>query len=327
MTLTYLLHGATLALAWFGAANLVACAAVACAARTLVGDDCPRSSTWWLTLRCLPALASVAFVAIVFVPSYLRFEPRETIEGFDLTLTVCAAGALVLFAAAAIRGGRAWRRSRRQAALWLHGARPLAGTPAALPAYAIGSAPTPLMALAGIRSPRVFVSDRLIAALTASELEVTLAHEWRHARSRDNLKRLLMRLLPDALAGSAIGAAIERRWASAAEHAADRAATAGDADARCALASALVKVARLMPVTGPAQAGHGVRGFDPISTLVGGGDLASRVETLLDEPAALPSSRLALWIGASALAGAAIAYAPMLHAVHEITEVLVNSLP
>jgi Zn-dependent protease with chaperone function len=327
MTPTYLLHGATLALAWFGAANLVACAAVAWAARARVGDGRPRSSAWWLTLRCLPALASIAFVAIVFVPSYLRFEPRETLEGFDLTLTVCAAGALGLVAAAAVRGVRAWLRSRRQAAVWLRGARPLAGTPAALPAYAIGSAPTPLMALAGIRSPRVFVSDRLIATLTASELEVTLAHEWRHARSRDNLKRLLMRLLPDALAGTSIGAAIERRWASAAEHAADRGATAGDADARCALASALVKVARLMPVSRQPESGHDLRRFDPISTLVGGGDLASRVESLLDEPAAPTSSHRALWVGASALAGAAVAYAPLLHAVHEITEVLVNSLP
>jgi beta-lactamase regulating signal transducer with metallopeptidase domain len=129
----------------------------------------------------------------------------------------------------------------------------------------------------------------------------------------------LIRLLPDALAGTATAAVIEQRWASAAEHAADRAATAGDPDARCALASALVKVARLMPPTAAP--------FEAISTLVGGSDLASRIESLLDEPAAPTASRRGLWPAATACAAVAVAYAPLLRAVHEITEVLVNSLP
>lgn len=314
----YLTHGVTLALAWFAAANVIASAIVAIAARVLVADTRPRTPAWWLTVRCLPTAASLAFVAAVFVPSYLRFEPRETIEGFDLTVTVCAVGALALLAIAAVRGARAWRRAAAQADVWMRGARPITGG-GLVPIYTIGSAPAPLMALAGLVSPRVFVSERLVGALTPEELDATLAHEACHARAADNGKRLLMRLLPDALAGTAIAASIEQRWATAAEHAADHAATADDPDARCALASALVKVARLMP---PAAAP-----FEPISTLVGGGDLTARVESLLAEPAPRIGSRRGLGTVVALCAAVAIAYAPLLRAVHEITEVVVNSLP
>jgi Zn-dependent protease with chaperone function len=324
MTREYLVHGVTLALAWFAVANLIASAMVVVAARWSAADDRPRTPGWWFGLRCVPAAAAVAFVGVVFVPSYIRFEPRATIEGFDLTLTICAAGALALIVASFARAMHAWQRASHQAAVWMRGARRYEA-PSAVPAYTIGSAPAPLMALVGVLSPRVFVSDRLVDVLSRDELDATLAHEASHARSHDNVKRLVMRLLPDALALGPMGGAIERRWASAAEHAADRAATGGDAAARCALASALVKVARLMPAE--RRVSDLTRASDPISTLVGGGDLASRVESLLGDAPAVVASPRVRWPGVAAVAVAAIAYAPALHAVHEITELLVNSLP
>jgi Zn-dependent protease with chaperone function len=316
MTTGYVVHGVLLALAWFGVANIVSSAAVAAGSMWLAGAAQERTPRWWLTLRCLPAAASLLFVVAVFVPSYVRFEPREAAEGFDVTLTICAAIALAIVAAALFRGIRAWRRARRQSAVWMRSAQPLASYP--VQAFSIGPAPAPLMALAGIAAPRLFVSERLLNALTAEELDATLAHELAHARSRDNLKRLLMRTLPDALAGTPFAGALERGWASASEHAADLRATGGDPAARCALAAALVKVARLMPVPVPP--------LEPISTLVGGGDLASRIESLLNEPAAPRRSTSLGWTAAAAVL-AAIAYAPLIVAVHEITEVLVNSLP
>ena len=335
MTREYVGHGVALALAWFAVANVIASAVVGAAAHWLVAGDRPRTPGWWLALRCVPAVASFAFVAAVFVPSYVRFEPRETIEGFDVTLTLCAAAAVTLLVVSAARAARAWRRASRQAVVWTHNARPFGTPSAAVPAYTIGSAPVPLMALVGLRSPRVFVSDRLVETLSRDELDATLAHEASHARSHDNLKRLLMRLLPDALAMVPMAGTIERHWASAAEHAADRAATGGDAAARCTLASALVKVARLMP-TADTSAGSGFSGTsgdtfsgtsDPISTLVGGGDLAARVESLLSDSPAAATSWAVRWPGLAAVAVAAIAYAPAVRAVHEITEILVNSLP
>jgi hypothetical protein len=69
--------------------------------------------------------------------------------------------------------------------------------------------------------------------------------------------------------------------------------------------------------------------LEPISTLVGGGELASRVQRLLNAPSA-PAGRLSRSVvaaAAAAIAGLAIAYGPLLRAIHDATEVLVNSLP
>ena len=87
--LPYLAHGTTLALAWFFLFNLAATAAVVLVSSRLT----PRAASpgFWLALRLAPAALSIGFVALVFLPSYWRYEPRELVEGFDVTLTALAA--------------------------------------------------------------------------------------------------------------------------------------------------------------------------------------------------------------------------------------------
>ena len=136
-----------------------------------------------------------------------------------------------------------------------------------------------------------------------------------------------MRTAPDFLATTSVAGALERRWASAAEQVADRRACemvtlADRGRARCALASAIVKVARMMPPMSPAA--------EPICTLVDGGDIASRVRSLLDDgaPAATTPRAHGYAIGAVLAAAAlAFAFAPLLRVVHVATEVLVHTLP
>jgi hypothetical protein len=130
-----------------------------------------------------------------------------------------------------------------------------------------------------------------------------------------------MRAAPDLLMTMSAARAIEGRWASASEQVADRQACS-NGRARCALASALVKVARLMPPVTPLA--------EPISTLVDGGDIASRVHRLLDDGEPAPADRRfpRLWIaGALPALAVFIFYAPLLRIVHLATEVLVRSLP
>jgi Zn-dependent protease with chaperone function len=199
-------------------------------------------------------------------------------------------------------------------------ATPLTIDHASIVAFTI-DAPAPLMALVGVLRPRLLVARTLLDALTAEELTASIAHEVGHWRAWDNLKRLAMRAAPDLLSTTSTARAIERRWSSASEHAADRRAAA-DAPARCALASALVKAARLTPSMVPAA--------EPICTLISGGDIASRVERLLDDgaPAAPSGRRAALWIAAAIPAALlAASYTPALQLVHAATEVLVNRLP
>jgi Zn-dependent protease with chaperone function len=318
--MSYILHGVTLALAWFLVVNAAVSAIVAAAARRLMARDTAMPPGFWLSLRLLPCVAAIVFVAALFLPSYWRYEPREFVEGFDVTLTALAAIALLIVAASSARGLLAWRSAIRRADAWMQTARPLPIGDAGMAAFAIDE-DAPLMALVGVLRPRLFVARCLLDALTAEELAASVAHEAGHRRAWDNLKRLAMRAAPDVLAVAAAARGIERRWASAAEHAADRRA-AGDGPTRCALASALVKVARLTPPMTPLA--------EPISTLVDGGEIASRVERLLDDATPAPGRRRAvgLWL-ALAIPAAVLAagYTPLLQVVHTATEILVNRLP
>ncbi|HEV8346956.1 MAG TPA: M48 family metalloprotease [Vicinamibacterales bacterium] len=315
--MNFLLHGATLTFASFLAINLLVSALViAVVARQ------PRigSPTFWFALRMLPAAVAASFAAVVFVPSYWRYEPRETAEGFDITLIACALAALLMLAAAGARGVASWWRANRRARLWMHTSLPI-DLATTLPAFAV-DADQAVMALAGVFRPRLFVTRGLIDALTEEELAASVAHELRHSRAWDNLKRLAMCAVPDLLTTTGVARTIERRWASAAEHAADRMCGRADAAMRCALASALVKVARLTPPE-PIVA-------EPISTLIGGGEIAARVRVLLDDRAAAPERRRRSleWLGAAIVAAVlASTYGPLLRSVHELTEILVHSLP
>lgn len=322
--MSYLLHGATLALAWFLAANIALSAAVAVIARRVNSARLRRSASLLLLLRLLPAAASVLFVALVFIPSYVKFEPREFAEGFDVTLMLAALAAAALLVSAGVQGGIAWRRAVRRARVWTETAQPLALDGVGIPAFCI-EADQPVMALVGIVRARLLVTRGLIEALTPEELAVSIAHEIGHHRAWDNLKRLAMRSAPDLFGWTKAARRLEHEWAGAAEHTADAGASrAADRGARLALASALVKVARLMPAPTSIAV--------PISTLMGSGEIASRVRRLLDdapEPDAAPRrtspSRLALAL--AAVVSLALAYAPLLATVHGATEVLVHHLP
>jgi hypothetical protein len=328
MNALFVLHAFILALVWFVIVNGMAAVAVAAVARRLIDQDRARPASLWLGLRLLPAAASSVVVMTMFLPSYWLYEPREYTEGFQAALSIVALLASAIVIAATGRGAAAWMRASRRAASWASVSRPIALAGSSVPVYRI-EVDAPVMALVGVCRPRLFVSRSVIAALNDDELAASVAHEVGHRHAFDNFKRLMFLSAPDFLP-SAVARALEQRWASAAELRADRRASDGARDegaalgARCALASAIVKVARMMPV--PATM------VEPISTLVDGGDIESRVRSLLDpidiDPAGARTSRIAPAL-ATALALALIAggYAPLLRATHEVTEVLVQTLP
>ena len=316
----FVLHGTTLAFAWLMAVNLAATLAVAIAVRPLMATARGKAPGFWLAVRLCPAAASIAFVIVVFLPSYWKYEPREFAEGFDLTLSALAVAALAMVVAAAVRGVSASRRAACRTDAWLRMARPMTLRETSLPVFAIDT-DAPVMALVGVARPRLLITRGVLDALTDEELSASVAHEIGHRRSWDNLKRLAMCAAPDLLTATSAARAIERRWASASEHVADSQACE-TGRARCALASALVKVARLTPATTPIA--------EPISTLIDGGEIASRVRRLLDEgvPAAAPRWSPRRWIAvALPVAALVIGYPSLLRAVHAATEILVQTLP
>jgi Peptidase family M48 len=316
--LPYLLHGATLALAWFLMLNVAATLLVAIVSAALGRRAASAPPGVWLALRLAPAALSVVFAAGIFLPSYWRYEPREFVEGFDVTLTALAVAALVVAGAGIARGVRAWRRAAERTSAWMRTARPVRLPGTTIPAFAI-DADGPVMALVGIVRPRLLITRPVLDALSDEELRAGVAHEMGHRRALDNLKRLAMRSTPDLLSLTAVARSLEHRWAAASEYVADRAA--GDSGiARCALASALVKVARLTP---------SISTFgEPISALVDQADITTRVERLLDDATPAQPRGHGHRVGALAAAAALVlAYAPLLKLVHDVTEILVNTLP
>jgi Zn-dependent protease with chaperone function len=315
----YVLRGAILALAWLLAVNVFTTAAIVVAARGPVAADTQRPAAFWLALRLGPAVVSIGFVVLFFLPSYWRYEPRELGEEFDLTLTMFAVAAVALLCTSAARGVAAWRGAAGRTRAWRRRSRPLTLEGSPLPAYAVDVA-TPILALAGVLRPRLLITRGVLDALTGEELRAGVAHELGHWRAWDNLKRLAMRSAPDLLSIAPLARAIESRWAAAAERDADSQAC-GDDRARCALASALVKVARLTPPPTPIA--------EPISSLVDGGEIASRVQRLLADRRANAPRRMHLaWLGSAAIAPIVIAgYAPLLRLVHVATEALMHTLP
>ena len=321
MTTEFFVHGLTLTLAWFVATNAVVSALIAGAASIVERRNRMSSARFWMWLRLGPALVAAFFVVALFVPSYWRYEPRESVEGFDLSLTILAAIALLILLAAACRGIVSWLKARRRVNLWMAHARPMQTTAGALPAFLVG-VDQPMLALVGVLRPKLLITRGLLDALTPAELEAAVAHEIGHQRSFDNLKRLVMAAAPDCLTYFHTARRIERRWAAAAEHSADRISGPNVAAARCALASALVKVARLTPAT--------IDHAEPISALISGGEIAARVQRLLSDDDGVPPARAwtaRVGLGIACALISVVTYGPLLRLIHELTEVLVRSLP
>jgi hypothetical protein len=122
-----------------------------------------------------------------------------------------------------------------------------------LPSF--GTGPFPVIAVAGTLRPRLFVAEKICAALSDAELRAALAHECGHLAAHDNLKRALLRACRDVLSIVPVGRALDRAWAESTEVAADEhAARTGGPWAALDLAAALIKIARLVPAgTRPAM--------------------------------------------------------------------------
>src|SRR5579883_690245 len=229
------------------------------------------------TLRMAPSAAALLAVMALGVPSYLRFEPEGDGEAVGAACLVTALLAIAAPLNSMMRSARAVWRSRRAAGLPI--------------------------AMAGVIQPRLVLSGEIPRLLSSEELDAALRHEYAHAASRDNLKRLLMLLAPDSFAFFRPLAGLERAWKRFAEWAADDEAVSGEPRRALALASALVRVARL---------GAGAK-FELVTSLTEE-DLKLRVERLLGDwpPPARPAPRVS-WALPACAAGAAGILAVLLH--------------
>lgn len=198
-----------------------------------------RTADLLFALRMLPLAVSAAITAAFTVPSFLLFEPRSVDEPLGAAPLLLGFFALAAGISGIANVLIALRQTSRTISAWTSGAESVP-LPHSLPVLRI-SHPIPPMTVAGIVHPRILLSSSAEFLLTPAELKTALNHETAHFRSRDNLKKLVMQLVP--FPGMR---ALEIAWLDAAEMAADDAAVSTSSEA-LDLASALIKLSRLAP--------------------------------------------------------------------------------
>jgi hypothetical protein len=307
MMLPYFVRLLCLCLACFGLAQLVMGLGVSLLASRAIEAAERRgaraAARLLLAVRLLPAGTGLFLTLGLCLPSYLWLEEETAREPVGWTCLAAAMLGAWVVVMGLVRAGQALLRSPRldsPPSMALEGVR-----------CCVVASPWPIFALAGVFHERLLLSQGVLEALSPSELAAALGHERAHRAARDNLKRLLLRLTPLP------GGALDRAWAKFAEWAADDAAARGDAERSLALASALVRIARLSAdrVNFPLAS----------SLLAKEGDLAARVERLLGTPSPGESGP-PVWLPIALAAGLLVLAAnpASLAVVHNLLEALMH---
>jgi Zn-dependent protease with chaperone function len=264
-----------------------------------------------LMLRLLPALGALFLTLTVALPAFLIHEPHHRTEPVGPLLVLLALLALWAAVHGMLRGWRAWAATRAL----LRRCAPDPGRHAtAVMSVEIVDVTEPLAAVVGAWRPRILAADCVRAACSAEEFRQVIAHEAAHVAARDNMKLLLQIISPDLLTWMPAGKALTERWRAAAEFEADARASGRDPCKRLALASALLKVARLSSETEPRSLA--------LSMPVAGGDLEGRVRELL-APLPMPRKRLPMNALVACSLMLAVIGVPLYGSVHDCIESLV----
>jgi len=284
-----------------------------------------RGADILFALRLAPFVIATAVTLFFAVPSFLWLEPRSGNEpvGFVAWLLgFCGVGVL---AAGMWKAVASWARASRTIARWSREASAAASaTIDSLPidsrisvSVLRDSPDAPPLTSAGILRPSVWLSGAAEFVLSEKELRTALRHEAVHVRRRDNLRKLVLRMLP-----SPGMAELENLWREASEMAADDAAVSSAAEA-LDLAAAVIKLSRLAPLRPPAELTTALV-HSPAESV------NARVERLIawperqHAPGKNFSLHYALCAGLAAAATLAVTYGELLVKVHAATEWLVR---
>jgi Zn-dependent protease with chaperone function len=197
-------------------------------------------------LRLSPPAAAAALAFALVVPAYLLHEPADSGEsvGVKLFILACVSAAGVLLACWRIT--QTWLATRSLTRDWMRHAEPFEVEGVNVPVFRIRHR-FPVIAVIGVLRPRLFVASQVFDSLTPEELAAALAHERGHVEGCDNLKRALLQAGEDALLHAPLGRSLRRAWQGESEMAADEFAAAAGPAAALDLASAIVKISKLVP--------------------------------------------------------------------------------
>jgi Zn-dependent protease with chaperone function len=268
------------------------------------------AATDLLTLRVLPSAGGILIVLTVVLPAFMSCEPHRNHESVGPLVIALATLATASLFHGLCRGCSAWRATRSL----LRRAGPVnLCTVEKGQQVQLLDVVEPVVGVVGGWRPRIVASRCVISVCSRDEFREVIAHETAHIRSRDNLKLLLIVGSPDVLAWTTLGTALMNRWREAAELDADRRATSGDPRKSVALASALIKVARLAAT-----------GRTPLtlSMPAASESIDSRVRRLL-APSVTPRAIITRTLAATAFPALCLAI-PLYSTIHQVIEALVG---
>ncbi len=288
-----------------------------------------RADLLFMLRVAAPFLAAIA-VAVFVIPSYLSYEPRVTDERVSAKLATLAVLSATSVAFALWRSIRSWKATARLRRQWLAASEPIRLPSIDIPTFRMSHS-FPIIGIVGTLRPKLFIADHVLKTLTPDELTAAIAHECGHLVARDNLKRTLLQISRDSLFSIPLGRVVDRVWAETAESAADEFAARQSPALALNLASALVRIAKLVPV--------GARADVPLGAYLVGAEeqgVKSRIKRLLEissnRSAVIESSWLIRMLPAMALvvltvtSAFAATNAKILLGVHMIVEQAVSLL-
>jgi Zn-dependent protease with chaperone function len=202
-------------------------------------------------MRIGPPVVAIVAIAAFMIPSYLKYEPYATKETVGWKLGALAAISAVGVALAIWRGVRSWLATRSLLKQWLNTSTPIHLDAITVPTFVLQHS-FPLIAVVGAIRPRLFIANHVLETLSEEELAAAIAHEYGHLAAHDNFKRSVMRISRAALLIIPCGRWLDRTWSEASESAADEHAAQQSSAVALDLASALVRIARMIP-TGQRQ--------------------------------------------------------------------------
>ena len=236
-------------------------------------------------MRIGPPVIAIVAIAAFMIPSYLTYEPYTTNEVVSWKLGLLATISAIGVGLAILRGIRSWLATRRLLKNWLTHSTKIELESITVPTFVLQHS-FPIIAVVGAFRPRLFIADHVLRSLSEEELGAAIAHEYGHLPAPDNFKRAVMRVSRAALLIIPCGRSLDRAWSEASESAADEHAAQKSSLVALNLASALVRIARMIP--------KGQRQVMPalVSAFIIGGDspgVKVRVKRLVELAAGDPS--------------------------------------
>lgn len=196
-------------------------------------------------LCTLPTAAALVVVSVFLIPGYLRHEPVASGEVVSGKLGLIAIAGMLGVLVALYRVLKTWIVTHRLTSNWLSESVEISLPGINVPVYRFQHQ-FPVIAVIGVFRPKMFVAEHVLELLDHNELAAAVAHEYGHLLANDNFRWMLLRVCRGLLI-LPLGKRIDKAWAENAESVADAYASKAGRSTALDLASALVKIARIVP--------------------------------------------------------------------------------